>query len=216
LIDVLTAEHGRATGFVRGGGSRKQAPHLQPGTQLDLRWAARLEDHLGTFTAEPVRSRAGLALGDRLALAGLGAVCALTAWGLPERDAVPAFYARTVDLLDLMGATEAWPLAYAAWERALLDLLGVGLDLGSCAVTGATDGLAYVSPRTGRAVTVEGAGAWIDQLLPLPACLAGGTGDDRDVAQAMRTIGHFLARSEAAQARPIPAARARLEGLLAR
>ena len=102
IIDVFTQEHGRHAGVVRGGTSRKIAPVLQPGAQLDLLWRARLEDHLGAFTTEPLRSRAADALSDRLALAGLNAVTALMLFCLPEREAQPALYEKTEWLLDLL------------------------------------------------------------------------------------------------------------------
>eukprot|EP00903_Cladosiphon_okamuranus_P015771 g14557.t1 len=139
------------------------APVLQPGAQVDVAWKARLEDQLGNFQIEPLRSRAGVALSDRLALAGLSAVTTLLSYALPEREPHGALYARTEALLDLLGQMELWPLAYLHWELALLEDLGFGLDLTSCAVTGATDGLVYISPRTGRAVTQAGAGAWADR-----------------------------------------------------
>ena len=138
IIEVFTAEHGKAAGIVRGGASRKTAPILQPGAQLDLVWKARLEDHLGTFTIEPLRSRAALVMNDRMALAGLNAVTALLAFVLPERDPQPDLYTRTIPLLDLLGQSDIWPLAYLQWEVALLETLGFGLDLGSCAATGST------------------------------------------------------------------------------
>ncbi|RJK98741.1 DNA repair protein RecO [Paracoccus aestuarii] len=148
IIDVLTADHGRHAGVVPGGASARRAAMLQPGSRLDLRWRARQADQLGSFTAEPVRLRAGL-MGDPLALAGLNAVCALLVFALPERDPHPALAARTEDLLDQMEAGGDWPPAYLAWEMRLLDEMGFGLDLSACAVTGAQDGLAYVSPRSG-------------------------------------------------------------------
>ena len=57
IIEVFTAAHGRHAGVVRGGASRKLAPVLQPGGQVSLTWRARLADHLGVFTVEPVRAR---------------------------------------------------------------------------------------------------------------------------------------------------------------
>ena len=92
IIEVLTREHGRHAGVVRGGQSRKLAPILQPGAQLDVTWGARLEDHLGHYAVEPVRSRAAALMTDRLALAGLGAVAALSSFTLPERQPHPALY----------------------------------------------------------------------------------------------------------------------------
>ena len=192
IIEAFTPAHGRHAGVVRGGAGRRMAPVLQPGAQLDLSWRARLEDHIGTYTVEPLRGRAAEALGDAVALAGLSAVCSLLAFCLPEREPHPRLYARSVALLDALGA-EGWAYGYLRWELALLDEMGFGLDLSRCAVTGATEGLAHVSPRTGRAVTRAGAGAWADRLLPLPASLRGDPGaGPRDVAEGLAVTGHFL------------------------
>ncbi|MGH1457585.1 MAG: DNA repair protein RecO [Paracoccaceae bacterium] len=212
IIEVFTPDRGRHAGVVRGGASRKMAPILQPGAQLDLQWSARLEDHLGTFRAEPLRSRSAAAMASRLSLAGLNAVTALLLFCLPERQAYADLYARTEVLLDLLGAPEVWPLAYLKWEMALLGEMGFGLDLSCCAVTGARDGLAYVSPRTGRAVSHAGAGDWADRLLPLPPIMLGqGAGEDAQIAQGLRITGHFLSGRLALEVvqKPLPEARAR-------
>lgn len=212
IIEVLTAVQGRHAGLVPGGASRKRAAMLQPGSRLQLRWRARRDDQLGTFTAEPLQSRAGL-LADPLALAGLNAVCALLIFALPERDPHPRLARDTEALLDAMEAGSPWALAYLQWEMRLLEEMGFGLDLTSCAVTGARDGLAYVSPRSGRAVSRAGAGEWADRLLPLPGLL-GGAGDNRGrgLQEGLEMTGHFLDIRIAAElaGRPLPAARARL------
>ncbi|EAQ03842.1 DNA repair protein RecO [Pseudooceanicola batsensis HTCC2597] len=212
IADVFTPGRGRHAGVVRGATSRKLAPVLQPGAQLDISWKARLEEHLGHFTVEPVRSRAAQILGDRLALAGLNAVTALLCFALPEREAHEALYRRTETLLDLLGQMDLWPLAYLHWELALLEDLGYGLDLTECAVTGAREGLDYISPRTGRAVTAAGAGDWADRLLPLPPCLLRqGEAPDEEILSGFRVTGHFLAEHLAPELgqKPIPEARQR-------
>ncbi|MEL7098105.1 MAG: DNA repair protein RecO [Pseudomonadota bacterium] len=219
IIDVFTEAQGRYAGIVRGGASRKIAPILQPGAQLDVMWRARLEEHIGTFTVEPVRSRAATALGDRLALAGLNAVCALLAFCLPEREAYAALYRRSEQLLDLLDQTDLWPLAYLRWEVALLEEMGYGLDLGVCAATGTTEDLVYVSPRTGRAVSRGAAGVWADRLLPLPDVLKGqGAAEDAEIVEALGTTGHFLSSHLAVDMgdRPLPEARARLIAAISR
>ena len=213
ILDVFTPAHGRDAGVVRGGISRKMRPHLEPGGQVALRWAARLEDHLGHFTVEPLRSRAALAMGDRLALAGLTAVCAILREVLPEREAHPDLYARTQGLLDLLGQADLWPLAYLRWEQALLQEMGFGLDLSACAVRGVNEDLCFVSPRSGRAVSREGAGEWADRMLPLPPVLAGqGEATGPEIARALGTTGYFLEHRlmRSLGDRPVPAARARL------
>lgn len=219
IIEVFTAGHGRAAGVVRGGTSRKIAPLLQPGAQLDVTWKARLEDHLGSFTIEPVRSRAAQVMQDRLALAGLNAVTGILSFVLPERETYDALYLRTMQLLDLLGQNDVWPLAYLQWEVALLEDMGFALDLSACAVSGQNDDLFYVSPRTGRAVSRMAAGEWADRLLPLPHVLLGK--GDADIAQiiiALRTTGHFIHNHLVASLgdRPLPEARQRLIDTMAK
>jgi DNA repair protein RecO (recombination protein O) len=212
IIEVFTPSQGRHAGIVRGGTSRKIAPILQPGAQLDLMWRARLQDHIGAFTVEPVRSRAAIAMGGRLSLAGLNAVTALISFSLPEREAHLPLYSRTEALLDLLGQDDVWPLAYLQWELSLLTELGYGLDLSECAVTGATDDLIYVSPKSGRAVSREGAGEWADRMLPLPDVLRGvGAAGDAEIVQGFKTTGYFLEMRLAADlgSKPLPEARAR-------
>jgi DNA repair protein RecO (recombination protein O) len=219
IIDVFTVEHGRHSGIVRGGVSRKIAPILQPGAQLDVSWRARLEDHLGTYTVELLRSRAAAALADRMSLAGLNAVTALLGFALPEREPDAKLYKQCEQLLDLMGQHDVWPLAYLRFEIALLEACGMGLDLSACAVTGTNRDLRYISPRTGRAVSEHGAGEWADKLLPLPPILKGdGTGADAEIAQAFQTTGYFLSEKLAHSLgnRALPEARARYVDLFNR
>jgi DNA repair protein RecO (recombination protein O) len=217
IIEVFTSGHGRHAGIVRGGASRKVAPILQPGAQLDVTWRGRLEDHLGTFTVEPLKSRTSL-LGDRLALAGLNAICALLRFALPEREPHPGLYAATIDLLDALGQGPDWVLTYLRWELMLLEELGYGLDLSRCAATGSREDLAYVSPKSGRAVARGAAGEWADRLLPLPVCLMGQGGASPDeLAAGLRTTGYFLEHRIAHDLhRKLPEARQRFVELLAR
>jgi DNA repair protein RecO (recombination protein O) len=216
IVEALTAGHGRHFGVVRGGASRRMAPLLQPGAHLDITWRARLGEHMGAFTVEPLRSRSVL-MGDRRALAGLNAVCAVLHVALPEREAHGALYAATEVLLDAMEGVPEWPEVYLRWEVGLLEELGFGLDLSVCGVTGATTGLAYVSPKSGRAISRRVAGEWAERLFVLPACLGGDAmPGPADVAQGLAITGYFLARELAPVLgdRPLPEARRRLVEML--
>ena len=217
IIEVLTVAHGRHAGVVRGGASRRMAAILQPGTGLHLEWRARLDDHIGSFTVEPLRSRAHL-LADRLALAGLLSACALLRVALAEREPHPGLFPATLALFDRLG-TAGWTSAYLRWEVLLLEEIGFGLDLSACAVTGATEGLAFVSPKSGRAVTRTGAGDWADRLLPLPPGLAGEAPlSPMEVLSGLALTGFFLDRGlrPVLHDKPLPEARSRLADLLAR
>lgn len=216
IVEVLTAVHGRHAGVVRGGSGRRLSPVLQPGSTLHLTWRARLDAHIGHFTVEPLRNRVAGLLADPERLAALNALCALAVFALPEREPQPRLYAATIELLDLLANGEPWFGAYLGWERMLLEETGYGLDLSSCAVTGATEGLAYVSPRSGRAVTLAGAGEWASRLLPLPPLLIDPetTGPDlrAQMGVGLRVLGHFLTDvlAPALGERPLPEARMRL------
>ncbi|MBZ0130778.1 MAG: DNA repair protein RecO [Rhodobacteraceae bacterium] len=208
IIEVFTPDHGRHAGVVRGGASRRMVPVLQPGTRVDVEWRARLDEHLGTFRVEPLVARAALIMSDRTALAALNAVCALLIFTLPEREPHPRIHVASEALLDLLAAGGDWQAAYLEWEMLLLEDLGFGLDLKRCAVTGDSDGLEYVSPRSGRAVSRDGAGDWAERLLSFP--------DPQFPARGLRTTGYFLEhRLAAALGRDhLPEARTRLLALL--
>lgn len=218
IIEVLTALHGRHAGVVRGGASRRMAAHLQAGAQVSVTWRARLGEHMGAFLVEPIRARAQI-MADAQALAGLNAVCALLRVALAERQPLGAFYGQTMALLDAMEAGRNWPAEYLRWERDLLEVLGFGLDLTCCAVTGGREDLIFVSPKSGRAVSRAGAGQWADRLLPLPAGMLGqGPVPPAELAQGLALTGHFLERGLEAvlNGKHLPQARARLIERLAR
>ncbi len=214
VIEALTAAHGRHAGLVMGGGGVKLSAVLQPGATLQLDWRARLDDHLGVYRVEPLRSRAAPIMADRGRLAGLNAMAAMLLTLVAEREPDATLYANTTVLADaLAGEDPRWPATYARWELALLASLGFGLDLTRCAATGLRSDLGFVSPRTGRAVSRTAGSAWADKLLPLPAFLIGrGPITMGAVREALRLTGYFfetwLLPAFAQEA--LPAARGRL------
>lgn len=188
IAEAMVAGRGRYAGLVRGGRSPKLAATLQPGNTIQLTWRARLEDHLGTFTVELLRARAAELIADRTRLYLSQTLCEHMHL-LPERDPHDRLLGMALDLLDHPpdGA------ALARFELFLLDELGFGLDLQSCAVTGTTEDLTHVSPKSGRAVSRGAAEPYKDRLLPLPSFLhARGNASPDDIRSALRLSGHFL------------------------
>ncbi|MDJ0951296.1 MAG: DNA repair protein RecO [Alphaproteobacteria bacterium] len=222
IIQLLTRMHGRHAGLVRGGAGRRARGIYQPGNRVTATWRARLEDHLGSYTCELLSSPAAALLDDPARLAGLAAACAMAAAALPERAPHPEVYDTFSALLERLagdGTVIDWAEAYVRWELSLLAELGYGLDLSACAATGRNDGLAWVSPRSGRAVSLSAGEPYRDKLLPLPAFLLNGaaseTPDRAEVIQGLTLTGHFLARHVfAANEQRIPAARQRLAARL--
>lgn len=215
IVSTLTAGHGLHKGLVRGGASRRQAALWQSGNMLALRWIGRLADQLGALSGEMIQAIAPGAMEEALSLELLRAACAVAAGALPEREPHGASFAALLHLLPRIATHHATPGDLAAFELTLLADLGYGLDLTACAVTGATQGLAFVSPRTGRAVTEAAAGPWRDRLLPLPAFLRPGANmageEAADWRDALRLTGHFLERDAFGHHhRPLPEARRQL------
>ncbi len=211
VLQLLTRERGRHAGLVRGGQSRRSRANYQPGNRVEARWRARLADHLGNYVCELVDSPGARLLEAPGRLEALAAAVAVAERALPEREAHPGAFEGTAALVaELEGAH--WAEAYVRWELLLLAELGFGLDLSRCAGGGANDQLAYVSPRTGRAVSLAAGEPYRDRLLPLPGFLAGrGGGGDDEVARGLALTGHFLERHVFhLQEHPLPGARRRL------
>lgn len=215
---VLTEAQGAWHGLARGGAARRGAAIWQEGNLIAARWVARLAEQLGSLTGELVHPAAAIAMADPLALAVLRASCAVSAGALPEREPHPAAFLGLTRLLAGIGIADATLPALVRFEIELLRELGFGLDLSACALTGAADNLAFVSPRTGRAVARDAAGPWQARLLPLPAFLVSDAPVDlAGCRDGLALTGHFLARDAfGARHAPLPSARLALYDLVAR
>ena len=197
ILELMTREHGRHLGLVRGGASSRQRPVLQPGNRVSVTWRARLDEHLGLYVAEGLDARAASFLPIPQALYGmthLAALCRL----LPERDPHPQIHDSLEAVLDdLLDLSRAGP-SVVRFELELLAELGFGLDLTSCAASGSEVDLVYVSPKSGRAVSRQAGEPWKDRLLPLPAFLGDGNAHAeitaKDIADGFQLTGFFLVR----------------------
>ena len=154
IVEAMTRAHGRHLGLVRGGRSARLRAALQPGNTLGLVWRARLDEHLGAYSIEPVALRAGRLMESALALAGINYLGALARM-LPERDPHEAIYETLTLIAERLDDVGLAPQLVVRFEAQMLAESGFRLALGSCAATGTSDGLAYVSPRSGRAVSAE-------------------------------------------------------------
>jgi len=197
IVRALTPADGLQPGYVRGGRSRRLRPVLVPGNVVRADYRARTDEQLAQLAVELIDSRAPL-LAEPLAAAAIDWATALTATALPEGQPYPRLFEALDGLLAALEAAPAargWAAALVRYELLLLAELGFGLDLAECAATGSTDDLAFVSPKSGRAVSRGGAGAYADRLFRLPPFLAGGgpAGWD-DIFDGLRITGHFLAR----------------------
>jgi DNA repair protein RecO (recombination protein O) len=195
ILELMTREHGRHLGLVRGGFGSRLKPVLQPGNSVSATWRARLDEHLGNYTVEGLRLRAAGFFGAPHAVYGVTHLAALMRL-LPERDPHAGLYAVFADLLDRLDEPQWAAPMVVRFELQLLAELGFGLDLTQCAATGAHAELIYVSPKSGRAVSRNAGAPYADKLLRLPEFLRDeqAPADSRDLADGFALTGFFLTR----------------------
>lgn len=193
IVSLLTRDHGRHLGLVRGGNGKRTRGILQPGNFIQARWQARLVEHLGYYNCELNEGFASKFMRNALKLSALSSACALTEAALAERE----FHKPVFDgLLALLYSFEHgdWPSAYVKWELGFLGEVGFGLDLTACAKTGQNDQLAYVSPKSGRAVSLTAGAPYKNKLLILPQFLLrpGEGGTAEEINEGLKLTGYFL------------------------
>jgi DNA repair protein RecO (recombination protein O) len=214
VASVFTRDHGRATGLVHGGASKRRRAALEPGNRVALVWKARLEEQLGFFSPfEAIETTAARHMNDPAALAALSAATALLQEATAERSAAPGLYESVLVLFAALDEPAVWPALYVSWEAGLLAALGYGLDLSVCALSGSREDLAFVSPKSGRAASRQAGAPYADRLLRLPPFLLASQNplSPGDVADGLALTGHFLeTRLLAPSMKELPEARARL------
>jgi DNA repair protein RecO (recombination protein O) len=194
ILELMTREHGRHLGLVRGGTGRAMRPVLQTGNLVNAVWRARLDQHLGLYVIEGLNLRVGSLLTQSHAVYGvthLAALCRL----LPERDPHPTIVPMVETILDHMADSVMAGAMMVQFEMHILNELGFGLELDSCASTGSQEELVYVSPRSGRAVSRAAGEPWRDKLLRLPAFLGEVEASEpslQDIADGFAVTGYFL------------------------
>jgi len=216
ILELMTREHGRHLGLVRGGAGSRLRPVLQPGNSVGVTWRARIDEHLGHYLVEGLTLRAAALLSCAHAVYGityLAALCRL----LPERDPHPEVFAELNLVLEQIDERILAAALVARFELSLLADLGFGLDLSECAATGVGSELVYVSPKSGRAVSRAAGQPWRDKLLPLPDFLQSAESPPvlatklaaQELANAFALTGFFLARDVfEPRGLPLPEARA--------
>ncbi len=193
VVALLTEDYGRHNGYVRGVNSSKLRGVVEPGNLVSAAWSSRMSDQLGAFTIEPERAITGPLIGDPLRLSALISACSLCDAALPEREPHPGLFHGLLALLDALDG-DAWGPSYIIWEIAFMREMGFGIDLKKCAGGGDPGALAYISPKSGRAVSVDQAEPYREKLLPLPDFLkpGGGSMDMAEVLTGLRMTAHFL------------------------
>ncbi len=218
ILDVLTKDHGRHCGILKGGYGRNKRGEIQPGNEVVVKWRGRLETHLGTYTVELKNARSVSFLYNPAKLAAMNSCCSLLSVALAENETHEKLYAGLLAFFDLLAEADddikSWAPLLVRWEIGLLAELGFGLHLDECAASGSKEGLYYVSPKSGRAVNREAGEPYKNRLLILPAFLADSKKEptDSDIENGLKLTAFFMKRDMLApHGKNLPQARRMLE-----
>ena len=195
ILDVFTEEHGRHKGLIRGIHSKNLRAVIEPGNEVKINWSGRLESHLGNYTVEPIKLWSSYILNQKVNLLGISSLCSLIMTTMAEKQENQYIYDKSLNLLkDISQNNEEWIKNYIFWEIDLLSDIGYGLDLSECAVTFQKKELKFVSPSSGKAVTLEGAGSFKDRLFKLPNFLINRSAEhtNEDLVDAFNLTEHFF------------------------
>ena len=178
VVNILTIEHGRHLGWLSNGGNKNLISYVQPGNIVSVSWKSRLIEQMGNYKIELISSVSGKILDEKLKLQALSSICSLLEKILPERQKYTEIHNATIAFIDLLLLDSDinsvnWIEGYVKWEIGILSSIGFSLNLYECAVTGTKNNLYFVSPKTGKAVSKEGAGDFAPKLLGLPKFLGG-------------------------------------------
>ena len=188
ILSILTQEHGRHLGLIR----TKTKP--LSGCFAQVKWKARLSEHLGTYTIENIKPFSAKFMDDRKRLSAISSLCTLLEETLAERENVSDFYHHLIFFLENI-QKETWIKEYVCLEVKLLKTIGFGLDLSKCAAGGNSSDLAYISPKTGRAVSKEKGKPYHEKLLLLPSFLWKDENYTlKDIYDGLQLTGYFLSQ----------------------
>jgi DNA repair protein RecO (recombination protein O) len=195
ILELMTRDHGRHLGLVRGAFGTRMKPVLQTGNIVSATWRARLDEHLGNYAVEGKNLRAANFFGASHAVYGVSHLAALMRL-LPERDPHANLYAELDGILERLDEAAVAAPMVVRFELQLLSELGFGLDLSQCVATGATADLVHVSPKSGRAVSRAAGAPYADRLLRLPNFLreADAVPQGNDLVDGFALTGFFLQR----------------------
>lgn len=167
ILTVLTQNHGKIVGYVKNCLSKKNLSTYQLGNHIKIDAYSRLDENMPSFRVELINPLAVFFMKDEKRLQALSSFCSLSNICMPEFQSLDSFYNYVSDFFNSIN-DEDWLMSYSRFEFYLLDFLGIGLDLSECSATGTTQNLAYVSPKTGKAVCQDAGKPYENRLYLYP------------------------------------------------
>ena len=198
--------------------NKKTRNQIQVGNIVHATWRARLEEHLGSYYCELLKPLSMAVIGNKLKLTSVLSLCSLLSSCLPDRVLEAKIYDNSRSYLLSLRDHKNWLTEYIKLELSLLQEMGYGLSLDSCAATGLSDNLYYVSPKTGNAVSKEAGAPYQDKLFLLPSFLNKEEVEEvsyKDIIDALKITSYFIDKElYKPHNKQIPSARIRFAELI--
>ena len=127
LIETFTLNHGKYTGIVYGGSSRKQKKNFQIGNKILLNWKSKSENKTGYFNIELIKAISPPFFDDKKRCISILAAASILKILLPERQLNVKIYNSFENLLNKLDL-DNWIRCYILWEFSLIKDLGFEID----------------------------------------------------------------------------------------
>lgn len=192
IVSFFSKKHGHLKSFCKDCFSKKNLPTFQKGNLLQINYHSKSEDSIGNIRCNLLQNYSSTVFNDLIRLNIVNSICSLLSM-LPEKEVNTDFYLKTKSIFTLLPNKNLLK-TYSLWELDFLFVLGFGLDFSKCALTGSTENLEFVSPKSGRAVSKEAALPWKNKLLELPSFFIYKDEDPSfyEIKKALSLTGFFL------------------------
>lgn len=165
IISIFTENYGLYSAIVR---ERKSTGSIyQEGNLVDFFWRARLHEHIGSAKCELIKSYNSSLILDKTKLYAFNSIIALIKLAFHEREPHNNFFSTFNSYLKSLASNFIFK-DYIKLELEILAEAGYKLELGSCGVTGTNKDLCYVSPKSGKAISLAAGLPFANKLLSLP------------------------------------------------
>ena len=195
VVTLFTEKHGLYSGVIKQYG-KKNGDILAESNLVDFFWGARLHEHLGSAKCELIKSYSSFIIQNKTKLYAFNSIVSIIKKAFCEREPHNQFFPKFLSYLDSLKNNKDFSFVdYIKLEIDLLSETGYQLVLDSCVVTGKTEDLYYVSPKSGQAVCKEVGQEYADKLLILPQFLINGIEPNlQEKRQAFDLTSYFLNR----------------------
>lgn len=227
IVTCLCKNKGIYTSIVKSALIPKNRYIYQVGNLVEVKWQARLEEHMGVFKLDLISSYGNKVIFDKLKLTSILALSELLSDILLKHNPVPYIYEDLIELCELMLKQEDvyqnyWKIKYILFELELIKETGFGLDLTECASTGQKENLVFISPKSGRAVSYEAGEIYKDKLFTIPYFMKdldnsdylideNDTNINKEICEGIKITGYFLEKYHFAPAnKKLPVSRIKL------